>query len=88
MIRFKIVIIIVDNGEQVKFGFADSNGNFYSFTSTCISNFDLAFFWEFSFQTIYLHYNTLSYDDLDKSYYVEYPIKESDEIILEEFVYI
>lgn len=84
MIRFKIVIIIVDNGERLKLGFADPNGNFYPFNSIRILNFDLAFFWE-SLSKNFI--SNLAYDNFDTSYY-KYQIKESDEIILEEFVYL
>ncbi len=84
MVRFKIIIIIVDNGERIKSGFADKNGNFYSFDTTSISNFDLSYVWNIlSKQFI----PQVSYDYFDISYYT-YKIKESDEIFLEEFVYI
>jgi hypothetical protein len=84
MIRFKIIIILVDNGEHVKFGFADPNGNFYPFNSTGISNFNLVFVRKFLFKQFIPQ---LSYDNFDTSYFT-YQIKESDEIILEEFIYI
>ena len=85
MVRFKINIIITDNGERVILGFADPNGNFYPFNSMRISNFDLALFWEYL--SIQFVNPTLSYDNFDTSY-SKYLIKESDEIFLEEFVYI